>query len=328
MEDRSALEQRRQAELRDALASLLGTTDPSALDEVHRHLERVELRRGETLYRQGDVAHDLHIVASGTLRVISTDARGRTTAIAEIRRGQTVGEMAILEGTTRTATVFAVRDCVLLRLHQSKLEQVVESHPRLVLNISRLMSSRLRRTTLGRGISERYRTIAVVPHGGIEAIGTARRLADELGLYGRAALVDTEPASDRVEDLEAAHDSLVLLTDAEPTPWTRKCVSHADAVVLVAEFDADASVGPVERWLGEQDAFERLPRRELVLLHPPGSRGPSGTARWLEKRRVDRHHHVRADRSGDLARVARYAAGRAVGLVLAGGGRRGSRTSA
>ena len=320
MEDRSALEQRRQAELRNALASLLGTDDPSAIDELRGHLERVELRRGETLYRQGDVAHDLHIVASGTLRVMSTDARGRSTAIAEIRRGQTVGEMAILEGTTRTATVFAVRDCVLLRLDRSKLERVVESHPRLVLNISRLMSSRLRRTTLGRGISERYRTIAVVPHGGIEGIGTARRLADELGLYGRAALVDSEPVDDRVEDLEAAHDSLVLLADGEPTPWTRTCLSHADAVVLVAEFDADASVGPVERWLGDQDAFERLPRRELVLLHPPGSRGPSGTARWLEGRRVDRHHHVRADRAGDLARVARYAAGRAVGLVLAGGG--------
>lgn len=320
MTDPVSLEERRQAELRAALTSLLGTENPAAIEDLRGHLERVEIRRGETLYRQGDVAHDLHIVASGTLRVVATDARGRSAAIAEIRRGQTVGEMAILEGTTRTATVFAVRDCVLLRLDRSRLEQVVESHPRLVLNISRLMSSRLRRMTAGRGISERYRTITVVPHGGMEAIGIARRLADELGLFGRAALVDAEPVGDRLEELEAAHDSLVLLGDAEPTDWTRSCVGHSDAVIFVGAFGGPVTPGPVERWLGDQDAFDRLPRRELVLVHPPGSAAASGTARWLEGRRVDRHHHVREDRAGDLARVARYAAGRAVGLVLAGGG--------
>lgn len=320
MPDRSPSEQRRLAELHDALSSLLGTDDAAVLETVQSQLERVELKRGEILYRRGDAAHDLHIVASGTVRVVAGDGYAPSSAIAEIRRGQTVGEMALLEGTERTATVVAARDCVLLRLDRSKLERVLASHPRLALSISRLMSERLRRTTAGGGPSERYRSIAVVPHGGADAAGLARRLTDELAAFGSAALLDAKPVGDRLEDLEATHDTLVLLADAGPTPWTHACIGSADAVLVVARFDDAPRAGPLDLAVDAEDLPAGIVRRELVLLHPSGARAPSGTARWLSGRRFDRWHHVREDRPGDLARLARFVAGRAVGLVLAGGG--------
>src|SRR5262249_36849869 len=61
----------------------------------------------------------------------------------------------------------------------------------------------------------------------------------------------------------------------------------------------------------------------LVLLHPAGTRLPSGTARWLAPRRVVRHHHVGAGEATDVARVARFVAGAAFGVALSGGGARG-----
>jgi predicted acylesterase/phospholipase RssA len=62
----------------------------------------------------------------------------------------------------------------------------------------------------------------------------------------------------------------------------------------------------------------------LVLVHPDGTRSPSGTRRWLEPRPfLEEHHHVRWDQEEDVARLARFLAGRAVGLVLGGGGARG-----
>jgi NTE family protein len=60
-----------------------------------------------------------------------------------------------------------------------------------------------------------------------------------------------------------------------------------------------------------------------VLLHRDAARRPRGTAAWLRATVADRHHHVREDVPGDARRVSRFLAGRAVGLVLGGGGARG-----
>jgi len=64
-------------------------------------------------------------------------------------------------------------------------------------------------------------------------------------------------------------------------------------------------------------------RRILVLLHPETTTLPSGTRFWLEPRKLDAHHHLRRDRDADLARLARFLTGNAVGAVLGGGGARG-----
>ncbi len=58
-------------------------------------------------------------------------------------------------------------------------------------------------------------------------------------------------------------------------------------------------------------------------MHPNGTQRPQNTLRWLEHRDVERHWHVRVDTPGDFERLARFAAGRAIGLVLSGGGARG-----
>ncbi|GAB4820172.1 hypothetical protein N2152v2_007218 [Parachlorella kessleri] len=64
-------------------------------------------------------------------------------------------------------------------------------------------------------------------------------------------------------------------------------------------------------------------RVELVLVHEPGQT-PSGTAAWLAARpHLTRHHHIRPSNAQDLARLSRWAAGAAVGVVLSGGGSRG-----
>jgi predicted acylesterase/phospholipase RssA len=60
-----------------------------------------------------------------------------------------------------------------------------------------------------------------------------------------------------------------------------------------------------------------------VILHPPGTSLPAGTSTWTTALDASDHHHVRTDQPGDLDRVARFLAGRAVGLVLGGGGARG-----
>jgi len=65
------------------------------------------------------------------------------------------------------------------------------------------------------------------------------------------------------------------------------------------------------------------PRRALVLWHEQPGEMLTGTAPWLAPRKLDFHLHVRAGVQGDLDRLARVIAGRAVGVVLGGGAARG-----
>jgi len=116
-----------------------------------------------------------------------------------------------------------------------------------------------------------------------------------------------------------------VLYECEPqaSGWTDRAVRQADRVLFVADAGRAAVPGVLERRLAERWRGSRAPRRYLVLVHPPGSGSPSGTAAFLEPREVDAHYHVRSGSADDIARLARYLAGAGVGLVLGGGGARG-----
>jgi len=87
----------------------------------------------------------------------------------------------------------------------------------------------------------------------------------------------------------------------------------------MARATGPADIRPVEARAWWTDA-----PKELVLLHDPGaSTAPTGTARWLEPpRQFALHHHVRVGVDQDVERLARLLSGRAVGVVLGGGGAR------
>jgi predicted acylesterase/phospholipase RssA len=116
--------------------------------------------------------------------------------------------------------------------------------------------------------------------------------------------------------VERGNDRVVYRPDAADTAWSQLCLSQCDVALLTATARADPSPGPVE---ARALAIGSL-RCELVLVH---AGRPAGTARWLRGRPVADHHHLRGDRPGDVARLARMVTGTGCGLVLGGGGPRG-----
>jgi NTE family protein/lysophospholipid hydrolase len=132
-----------------------------------------------------------------------------------------------------------------------------------------------------------------------------------------------------ISEQEASHGFVLYEADAGPSTsstssaWTRRCLRQADRILVVAGADGEPSLGDLGPELAVLEAEQGRQLEEVVLLHRDGSRRPRGTAEWLRLRPFVGHHHVRLDRPGDLDRLARFLAGRAVGLVLGGGGARG-----
>ncbi len=328
------------------LASYFGEIDKDKLDLIEPRFEWLHLDRGETLFSQGDEADGLYILIHGFLQVVAADAPGAERTIGSISRGEIVGEMAILSGDKRMATVRAVRDSDLVRLSKAEFDQISRAYPAVSLAIMRILVKRLRdrgRTTHRPGAVN----VALVPADPrVPLAELAGRLRGALACADRTALVNSRslaselPAMENIaqasddsplhlglatwlEDLEARHDYVLYECDAEATPWTRRCIGQADQVLIVGRTGDDPAPGKIEReWLAETDDVLAAPQT-LILIHPNGNNLPSGTLAWLEERRLAGHVHLRWDCDDDFARLARIISRRSVGLVLGGGGARG-----
>jgi predicted acylesterase/phospholipase RssA/CRP-like cAMP-binding protein len=320
----------------------LSDTETEALSA---ELEWVSLPADETLFEKGDAGDSLFIAVSGRLEAFDPDAPPDQRIWGRIMPGELVGEMAILTGDPRRATIRALRDSVLLRLTKARFLQLVERNPRMLLSLSRLLLERIEEATSLDRKTRLRPLIALAPvtrNAPVDAL--ARRLTAELASFGPTLHVKAAGVKDAIgvdvaeadlgtpshqklvrwlQDEESRHEAILLHAEADDTPWTRLCIRQADAVLLVADvrdLPGGTGAGELLRRHGRSATGDR---RELVLVHPDATSLPSGTRRWLDAFPVDSHHHVRIGVRSDVRRLARFLTGRAVALALSGGAARG-----
>ncbi len=317
-----------------AMASLLpdsprGSTAGELEKDLEAEFEWIKLPGGETLFREGDPGDSLYILVSGRLAAVVSQPGSQARTVAEISPGETVGEMAVLTGEGRSASVVALRDSELARLTKARFDHLVEKHPRALMQIAALMVTRLKRANRGASPRASVATIAVVPAGtgGGPATDFARHLAAALEGYGSALHLNsaTQSAPDGIDGdlLESRYRYIVFECDSAWTPWTERCLRQADRIVLAAGVAASPQPNEIEQHLDSASGAASA-RRELVLLHADGREPlPGRAAQWLERRSVAMHHHAGQSDPASFARLARFLTGRAIGLALSGGGARG-----
>lgn len=305
---------------------LLDNVGDPALRNLLAEANWFALPGGTLLERDGENNAALFLVVTGSLGVFVSDAQGNRQLVAHVPAGETVGEMSLIQPSqSHSAQLVAMRDTELLRISPEGFEALVGRHPRVMMNLMQMLVKRLKDANRGQDSRARPRTFAIVPlQEGLHEAPIAHRLAAVLGQMGyRAAVLDaaaSEQTAEWFNTFEQAHDVVFYRGDAPDSPWTNQCLRQADRIFLLARADRPLPLAP----LGLPAFKERasgLP--ELLLLHP------DGTSAMLPEHFATRgglfaaHHHLRAGHQGDVARVARFIAGRAVGLVLAGGGARG-----
>lgn len=97
---------------------------------------------GQVVFAQGGPGDALYVVVRGEVEVLSGQER-----IATLGPGEVAGEMALLTGEPRSATVRATTDAELLRIGKASFDRLVASSPPLALAVSRLLAQRLEATS-------------------------------------------------------------------------------------------------------------------------------------------------------------------------------------
>lgn len=324
------------------VAELMGSTDQAVLQRVVDSVGWRRLEAGEVLFQQGDEADAAYFVVGGRVSVHIVDD-GEERLVAELGRGEVVGELGLLDRAPRSATVRAVRDTTLASFSTSTFEDLVATAPSMMLNVTRRILTRMRSPSRSRFDRASSLTVAVTAPCDADAFvaemvveiarfGTTKHLSSDRvdRVLNRTAIsqattdnVGVPRLAEFMHEADVGNDHVVLQTDRGVTAWTRRALRQADRVVVVCS----ANPGSAEREL-ISEIFATIDdaghvARMLAVLHPPSADRPRRTATLLRLAETDDVVHVRSGSSDDVARLARLASGHGYGLVLSGGGARG-----
>jgi anion transporter len=108
-------------------------------------MEECSANAGATIVRQGDKGDAFYLIQSGAVQVILETGSGRSEAIAVLGPQDWFGEMALLSGEPRSATIIAVKETHLWRLSREAWDELIDRHPTWLRQFCATLSKRLAR---------------------------------------------------------------------------------------------------------------------------------------------------------------------------------------
>ncbi len=311
----------RRAELIERVAHLplFAGLERRALARVAEDLDWLAIPGGTELFHEDDPPDAVYVLIAGSLGAFKAIG-SRLELIGRVAPGETVGEMALLSGHRRSATIRALRDSEVACFSLEAFERLARVHPEAMLAIARVAVARLERSQDAQRQNPPPRTLALLPvHEGIDVDAVASGLCAALARYGSVACLRRAEhggsSSAELHRIEQAHRFLCFVGVDGEAAWNERCRRQADCVLLLA----DARRAPSS--LRQPPPLSVGGQGSALVLLQPGRIVPGAARAWRERLGVGPPFHLRD--GADSERLARRLARRSVGVVFSGGGARG-----
>lgn len=229
---------------------------PAELQDLEAAMRPQTFAAGDVICREGEPGDSLFVVVEGFARVLLHDRD-----VARLRRGDVIGEMSLVSGEPRSATVVAAVPTAALELSREDVASLIARQPQILENLTRILSGRLAATTARVGETSRGEAVALLV--GEQASGSVAGIlaATEAASPRPAASIDVRSSLQPLEtldDLLADHGTVVVVADA----GQENVVEAADRAVSI---EGGEDIG----WLGRH-----LSRTKLGLaLGAGGAKG-------------------------------------------------------
>ncbi len=152
----------------------LAALAPEDFDWLAERVHKRSYARGDIIFQKGDPGESLFIVETGAVVIHVPGADGADLTLARLGSGEFFGDMAILDGSPRSASATAVADSRLLVLERRDFTDLITRHPEAALSVLAVMTQRLR------GSDEMISDLRYLDAGG----RLARRLLDLAADHG------------------------------------------------------------------------------------------------------------------------------------------------
>ena len=121
--------------------------EPEAFEQLCRYAKHATMKRGATIASKGDPGTSLFAVISGTVKISVSSPDGRNAILNLIGPGENFGEVALLDGQSRSADATANTNCELFIIDRRDFIPFVRSQPALAMKFIELLCARLRTTS-------------------------------------------------------------------------------------------------------------------------------------------------------------------------------------
>jgi uncharacterized membrane protein len=159
---------------------LFALLDPRERKTLAKLLNTKTFNKGDTVFAYGDAGDALYLIRHGRVEVFVENTEGQKIILAENEPGDLFGEISLLDGGARTATVVAVEDTEVLTLDREHLLKFITQHPHAALDLLTVMGRRLRntdellRTHVSRNVNEEEE----------DRLTFGERIADRVASFG------------------------------------------------------------------------------------------------------------------------------------------------
>jgi CRP-like cAMP-binding protein len=121
---------------------LFNSLHDDELIKIAEQLVYAPFVQGEIMMKQGAIAHWLYIIISGIADVFLELSDGERRKIGSVQGGSLLGEMGLMTGDPRSATVIAQSEVLAYRLDKASFQKILDDRPELAVEISNLLVSR------------------------------------------------------------------------------------------------------------------------------------------------------------------------------------------
>lgn len=247
-----------------ASVDLFARLDRVALAQIAAYVEPMRVKRGEVVCRQGEATDALYIVALGRFGVFVTAPGERgEIRLATLSAPDYFGEMALLTGKPRSATVRAEVEGELLRLERSRFLDFLRQEPEAALDVAATLSRRLQ--AADHALTESQQAISENVEQELGRLAPERRIQvlqasvlDKVSLPALTALFGEDAAS-------VAHALADLGVESDQT-------EDRALVALRAQFDWDSKADLIRLWAGGRLADAERWDDALAVLARCGAR--------------------------------------------------------
>ena len=294
----------------------------------------VHLQCQETLLKQGELGEEVYVLIDGRLRAIRENEEAEPIILGEISKGEIVGEMAALIGEKRNATIYAIRDSLLLCFRGDDFVDLLQQQHSSIKQLIQTVTARTKKSFspkqtvhsvalvpiskgLELGVFKEHLTEAFQPYMPLKVLSQAVFEEENGSKFNERDNFDKE-----LSNYEKKDNFLLYWTDGKWNNWTKHCLHRADKILFIADALQAHKVGAFEKKVLDLLSNVNHAAQELVLIHPSRNKTPTKTRRWLQKRNLQKHYHIAWNERKDVERLARFLTGNAIGVALSGGGMR------
>ncbi len=129
-----------------ARVPLLSGLEPAELERIAQVAIPRSFPKGARVFHEGDRSDACYVIRSGEVRVTREHSDGRAIALATLGTGELVGELAMLDGGVRSASVEALTDVELLAVSATDMKGLLERNAQITAKLVVALTRRLRET--------------------------------------------------------------------------------------------------------------------------------------------------------------------------------------